>query len=74
MHSFLMDVSINSDVPAGFKKMDLPVVKFDSIKAVGNGGDGESTEGNNEFIIHPEGEITTHSSLQLHLRVITYNC
>lgn len=55
-------VSPHSDLPTGFKKMDLPVVKFDSMKAVGKEGDGDSTEGNNEFTIHPEGKITTYSS------------
>ncbi len=55
-------MSPHSDVPTGFKKMDLPVVKFDSMKAVGKEGDGDSTEGNNEFTIHPEGKITTYSS------------
>ncbi len=44
-------------MPTGFKKMDLPVVKFDSMKAVGTVGDGDSIEGGNEYIIHPEGEM-----------------
>ncbi len=44
-------------MPTGFKKMDFPVVKFDSMKAVGTVGDGDSVEGNNEYTIHPEGEM-----------------
>ncbi|KAL3757376.1 hypothetical protein ACHAWU_008537 [Discostella pseudostelligera] len=64
-----------SDVPTGFKKMDLPVVKFDSMKAVGKEGDGDSTEGNNEFTIHPEewankiGDQTVSSRVQIPLRL-----
>jgi hypothetical protein len=36
--------------------MDLPVVRFDSVKAVGKGGDDEDDEDLNEFTIYPEGE------------------
>ncbi len=42
-------------MPTGFKKMDLPVVRFDSVKAVGNSSDGDDEE-LNEFTIYPEGE------------------
>ena len=50
--------SLLSDVPTGFKKMELPVVKFDAVRAVGKEGDDESKEDDddNEFTIHPEGE------------------
>lgn len=60
-----------SDVPTGFKKMELPVVKFDSMKAVGQECDGDSAEGNNdnEFIIHPEGEMLSCSSFVLHFQL-----
>eukprot|EP00579_Thalassiosira_antarctica_P012030 CAMPEP_0201922578 /NCGR_PEP_ID=MMETSP0903-20130614/10574_1 /ASSEMBLY_ACC=CAM_ASM_000552 /TAXON_ID=420261 /ORGANISM="Thalassiosira antarctica, Strain CCMP982" /LENGTH=778 /DNA_ID=CAMNT_0048459739 /DNA_START=65 /DNA_END=2401 /DNA_ORIENTATION=+ len=66
-----------SDVPTGFKKMDLPVVKFDSVKAVGNDkeGDDDSMDEGNEFTIHPEewankmGDQTVSSRLQIPLRL-----
>jgi hypothetical protein len=53
----------DSDVPTGFKKMDLPVVKFDSMKAVGKEGGDESTDGCNEYTIHPEGTMSILSHL-----------
>ena len=43
-------------MPTGFKKMDLPVVRFDLVKAVGKDGDDDDAEDINEFTIHPEGE------------------
>ncbi len=43
-------------MPTGFKKMDLPVVRFDLVKAVGKDGDDDDAEDLNEFTIHPEGE------------------
>jgi len=65
-----------SDVPTGFKKMDLPVVKFDSVKAVGKEQEEEdaSTDDDNEFIVHPEewtnkmGDQTVSSRIQIPLR------
>lgn len=38
-----------SEVPTGFKNMDLPVVRFDSVKGVGE------AEEDREFTILPEG-------------------
>ena len=54
-------------MPTGFKKMDLPVVKFDSVKAVGNDkeGDDDSTDEGNEFTIHPEGELLSRTCIYL---------
>ncbi len=43
-------------MPTGFKKMDLPVVRFDLVKAVGKDCDDDDAEDLNEFTIHPEGE------------------
>ena len=68
---------VQSEVATGFKKLDLPVVKFDSVKAVGKGEDDESegTEGDNEFTIHPEewtnkmGDTTVSSRVQIPLRL-----
>jgi len=66
-----------SDLPTGFKKMEFPVVRFDSIRAVGKDssidGDG-SSEDDNEFVIHPEewtnkmGDQTVSSRVQIPLR------
>ncbi|KAL7533853.1 hypothetical protein ACHAWF_004646, partial [Thalassiosira exigua] len=64
-----------SEIPTGFKKMEFPVVKFDSIAAVGKECDGESVEGDNEFTIHPEewtnkmGDQTVSSRVQIPLRL-----
>ncbi len=63
-----------SDLPSGFKKMEFPVVRFDSVRAVGkDDGDG-SSEDDNEFVIHPEewtnkmGDQTVSSRVQIPLR------
>jgi hypothetical protein len=40
-----------AEVPAGFKNVDLPVVRFDSVKSKG----GELDEEDREFTILPEG-------------------
>ena len=70
-------LTLHSEVAAGFKKLDLPVVKFDSVKAVGKSedDDSEDTDGDNEFTIHPEewtnkmGDITVSSRIQIPLRL-----
>eukprot|EP00986_Skeletonema_menzelii_P000586 scaffold162_cov143-Skeletonema_menzelii.AAC.5 len=66
-----------SELPTGFKKMEFPVVRFDSIRAVGKDsatdGDGSSDD-DNEFVIHPEewtnkmGDQTVSSRVQIPLR------
>ena len=74
---YLTSTFVQSEVATGFKKLDLPVVKFDSVKAVGKGDDDESegTEGDNEFTIHPEewtnkmGDTTVSSRVQIPLRL-----
>lgn len=43
-----------SEVPMGFKNMDLPVVRFDSVKSTTRGLDDEDRE----FTILPEGTYT----------------
>jgi len=66
-----------SELPTGFKKMDFPVVRFDSIRAVGKDSsiDGDdSSDDDNEFVIHPEewtnkmGDQTVSSRVQIPLR------
>lgn len=69
-----------SDIPTGFKKLELPVVRFDAIRAVGKdsssegGGDG-SDDDDNEFVIHPEewtnkmGDQTVSCRVQIPLRL-----
>lgn len=63
------------DVPTGFKKMDLPVVRFGSVKPVGKVGDGDDDDDAEEFTIHPEewqnkmGEQTVSSRIQIPLRL-----
>jgi ATP-dependent DNA helicase PIF1 len=65
-----------SEIPTGFKKLEFPVVRFDSIRAVGNSvdGDGSSNGDDNEFVIHPEewtnkmGDQTVSSRVQIPLR------
>ena len=54
-------------MPTGFKKLDLPVVKFDSVKAVGKEkeGDDDSMDEDNEFTIHPEGESNLQPGIRL---------
>jgi hypothetical protein len=42
-----------SEVPTGFKKIDLPVVRFDSLKSSGEFSTGEDRE----FTILPEGRL-----------------
>lgn len=62
--------------PAGFKNMDLPVVKFDAVRAVGNKNldDGSTDSKDDEFIVHPEewtnkmGDQTVSSRAQIPLR------
>ncbi|KAL7536983.1 hypothetical protein ACHAXR_007524 [Thalassiosira sp. AJA248-18] len=69
--------SKESDIPTGFKKMEFPVVKFDSVRAVGKEkeGDDDSTDDDNEFTIHPEewtnkmGDQTVSSRVQIPLRL-----
>ena len=65
-----------SELPTGFKKLDLPVVRFDSIRAVGKDSatDGDGSDDDNEFVIHPEewtnkmGDQTVSSRVQIPLR------
>lgn len=48
-----------SDLPTGFKRMDLPVVRFDSVRSIGKKRvDGsELGDDEREFTIHPEGTL-----------------
>ena len=63
-----------SELPTGFKKIMLPVVRFDSIKAVGKTEEGDGSSEDNEFVIHPEewtnkmGDQTVSSRVQIPLR------
>ena len=72
----------DSEIPTGFKKLDLPVVRFDTVKAVGKEGcddiddDGCSVASDaNEFTIHPEewsnkmGDQIVSSRVQIPLRL-----
>ncbi len=57
--SWCIDVSAHypvilfSEVPTGFKKIDLPVVRFDSLKSSGEFLTGDDRE----FTILPEGKL-----------------
>lgn len=44
---------MRSEVPTGFKKMDLPVVRFDSVKTTSGE---ELPPEDREFTIMPEGK------------------
>ena len=48
---------------SGFKHMDLPLVKFDVVRAVEyNEADNGSTDSNdNQFVFHPEGKCLKHA-------------
>lgn len=70
----------DSEIPTGFKKLDLPVVRFDIVKAVGleecDNDDGCSVASDiNEFTIHPEewankmGDQIVSSRVQIPLRL-----
>lgn len=71
----------DSEIPTGFKKLDLPVVRFDIVKAVGkeeydDDDDGCSVASDvNEFTIHPEewankmGDQIVSSRVQIPLRL-----
>lgn len=71
----------DSEIPTGFKKLDLPVVRFDTVKAVGkeecdDDDDGFSVASDvNEFTIHPEewsnkmGDQIVSSRVQIPLRL-----
>jgi len=71
-----------SEIPTGFKKMDFPVVRFNSVKPVGKEKSDEesisasvASESDNEFVIHPEewsnkmGDQTISSRVQIPLRL-----
>jgi ATP-dependent DNA helicase PIF1 len=67
-----------NEIPTGFKKLEFPVVRFDSIRAVGKDSsidvEGSSDDDDNEFVIHPEewtnkmGDQTVSSRVQIPLR------
>ncbi len=58
-------------MPTGFKKMDLPVVRFDLVKAVGKDDDDGDAEDLNEFTIHPEGEqLRTNHEAAVQFQVV----
>jgi hypothetical protein len=48
-------------VPIGFKHVQLPVVRFDPIQAVGTCKECEDDD-EREFIIYPEGELVSKES------------
>ena len=52
------------DVPTGYKLAQLPVVRFNSIQAVGTGKEREddSSDDECEFIIYPKGELFSKES------------